>query len=740
MAIPGNFLSATTEMVDPDTSGWQTVTNCTKSLGTGGRNGAGTLTLTSTAAGEMQASTASAYPVTAGTTYQTFADAASANQPERIGIQWLDATLTPVGSTTWSLTTNSASSSWHRIGVAGACPAGATQARVVLSATTTASAKTHAFENVYLGPPMKSSGNLLTFNAESGGEVDASGWAADVNATIGRDVPVTTWSATWYLSGGETIKLTAVANGDTSALTAETPTVSAGTEYIGTCYLQPPTTTASCWVELRWYDSSSALISTNRAVLAQPGTGFYRQSVSGVAPAGAATARLAVGITGATAGQVLRVETAVLKVATPLVDGSVVPYSDASFEAGIGQWTVVSGVATIARSAWGTAWEGQYSLAVTSSTATTSTLRSGRYPVTAGATWRAQVTIKVSGGSWGVAPQIHWYDSGGTSISVTSLPADSVPSDGVWWNEWNDGVAPANAATAAIELLLTAPAVSTSVTVDSAALMPSLPGFEVDPDDDLGNVTLIMRTLASGYLLTLYRIVGSAQTVVRGPNGFLQGVLLSSAQMTVEDYEVPLGQPVSYRYVLTDSVGAYKGGGQSAPVSVSVPDISDCWIKDPLQPQRNVRLMAAVAPDWARPIEQTEYRVRGRRNSVILYDVRGGLTGTLQVWTQSDAERAALHFALDTGHPLLLQLSPDLGIEDVYVAVGEAVEARHVPYGGEPRRLWQLPLTQQDAPIGGAAGSAAWTVQDLATTWTTVLNVSSAYATVFDVVLDNREA
>ena len=68
MPIPGNLLSATTESVDPNTSGWTPKLNCTLLLGAGGRNGPGSLNVRSVAAGEMQARTVSSYTVTAGTT------------------------------------------------------------------------------------------------------------------------------------------------------------------------------------------------------------------------------------------------------------------------------------------------------------------------------------------------------------------------------------------------------------------------------------------------------------------------------------------------------------------------------------------------------------------------------------------------------------------------------------------------------------------------------------------------
>lgn len=741
MAIPGNFLSSVTETVDPDTSGWQVVVNCTKSLGSGGRSGDGVLTLTSVAAAEMQARTVSAYPVMAGALYQAFADAASANQPERIGIQWLDATYTAVGTTTWSLTTNAASASWHRISVAGPAPVGATQARVILSATPTAAAKTHFFENIYFGSPIRTSGNLLSFNAEGCGEVDGTAWITDANSTLTRDVPVVTWPVTWYLSGGETTKMAVTANGNASLKSAETPAVVVGAEYRGYCYINPPTSASACWVELRWLNSSGTLISAKRSTLAAPGTGWYRQIASGIAPAGAVTAVLAVGITSGTAAQVLRIDGAVIQAAKPLVLGSVIPYEDSSFEEGIGQWTVTSGVATLARSTpWGAAFlDESYSLVVTSSTATASTLATGKYPVTPGVSWRAQVNAMSPAGAWPVAPTIHWYTAGGTSISRTTLTPDSIPA-GSWWRDWADVVAPSNAGLAAVEIDVTAPSAGATLRLDSVVLLATVSSFTVAADDDLGLVSLVLRELDVGDLLTLYRVVGGSQSVVRGPSGPIQGQALTSAELAIEDYEAPLGVPVVYRMETYDpTTGALTGRGTSEPVTLNVPDPSDCWLKDPLQPQRNVLLSAAVAPDWSRPIEQTEYRIRGRRNSVILYDVRGGLTGTLQVWTLTDDERKALHFLLDTGNVLLFQFAPGLGLEDFYAAVGEAGEPRFIPYGGEPRRQWTLPLTEQDAPLGGVGGTAGWTVQDVASTWATVAAVSATYATVLDLVLDNRE-
>lgn len=746
MAIPGNFLSAVTEQVDPDTSGWAAVLNCTKSLGSGGRNGDGVLTLTSVASGEMQASTTAAYPVAAGTLYQAFADASSANQAERIGLLWLDADYVSV-STTWSLTTSTASATWHRISVAGVAPAGAVYARAVLSATPTAAAKTHFFENVYLGPPKRTSGNLLTFNAESGGDLDGTAWAADANCTVTRDAPMVSWSVGWYLSGGEVVKATTTANGNMSAVCTETPAVIPGTDYEGYAYLNPPASGSAAWVELRWYDTGGTLLSSKRSTLDTTGTGWYRQRISGVAPGTAATVKLAVGITSATAGQVLRSEGAVILPASvaPVTDGTVVPYEDASFEQGVGQWAVGTGVATIARSSpWGgVAFDGSYSLKVTSSTATTSVLTSGKYPVTAGVSWRGKVYFTSAvGTNWQASTDLRWYDAGGVAISSTTPDLVTPTGEGTstWWGIAIDATAPSGAVTARIEVTLVAPSAGAVGFVDAATLVQTEPQITVTVDDEHALMTVVSRELTVGKLTTLYRIVGAAQSVVRGPDGPLKDWAITAAQMVVEDYEAPLGVDVVYRQEIYAAGDTTRGSRILEAVQLTVADPSDCWIKDPLQPQRNVMVQAATAPDWTRPIEQTEYRVRGRRNSVILSDVRAGLTGDLDVWTLSDEQRQALHFALDTGNALLIQFAPGLGLEDAYFVVGDATEGRLVPYGGEPRRRWTLALTQTDAPVGGVGGSAGWTVQDVLSTYATVQDVFDSYATVLDLVLDNREA
>ncbi|MBQ1165834.1 hypothetical protein KBZ21_48430, partial [Streptomyces sp. A73] len=73
-------------------------------------------------------------------------------------------------------------------------------------------------------------GNTLSFNAESGGELDTSAWEAESNCTVARSVPVSSWAYNFYSAGGHIITLTAAGAGDASAVCVERPPVVEGQE------------------------------------------------------------------------------------------------------------------------------------------------------------------------------------------------------------------------------------------------------------------------------------------------------------------------------------------------------------------------------------------------------------------------------------------------------------------------------------------------------------------------------
>jgi hypothetical protein len=741
VAIPGNLLSATTESIDPNTSGWTSKLNCTLSKGTGGRNGDGCLAVKSVAAGEMQARTVSSYPVTAGTVYYTFADTAGV-VGERIGIRWLNNNGGEVG-VAWSATTAGSSSSWHRVSVAGVAPSGTTKAQVLLGSTETGANALHFWENVYLGLPIRVLGNLLPFNTESS-EVDASGWTPVVNATVTRQVPVMSWAVTNYLAGGHALTLTAVAAGNASISAVERPTVTPFTEYLAYAYLQPPTIASTCWIELRFYDSNGNQVGAQRSTLAPPtpATGMYRQRASMVAPTNAATCSVAAGLDSASAGQVLRLETVVVTIAPKLQAGSVLPYADSSFEQGTAGWTVASGVATLARTTpWGlSSFDGAYALAISSATATASTIRSARFPVREGTNWRAQIIAHPAAGSWTtVAVKVRWYDAGGTDLGVSTGNAYTIPGSS-WYAMPSDAIAPAGATQAAIELVVTASATSSVLHIDQVVLWEVLPLTAVEAHSDDGYVKLTLRELTLDYELSVYReLADGSRTLVRGPYGLIDHQVISSDLMVIEDHEAPLNVPVRYYIQQWPPDSLAMTSRTTSYVTVTLDDINQIWLKDPGNPQRNLKVMVAKPPDWDRPIDQASFVVRGRRNKVTLSGKRQGLEGELAIWTLSDQQRKSLQLLLDDGNTLLWQAVPGMGVDDMYVSVGQVPEARTGGLAQEQMRAWTLPLVEADMPVTvGVGGPAGRTWQDVVTEFATCADLLPVYATSEDLLLDRR--
>lgn len=741
MPIPGNLLSATTESIDPNTSGWTSKLNCTIAVGLGGRNGPGCLAVKSVAAGEMQARTVSSYPVTAGTVYYAFSDTAGV-VGERIGIRWLNSAGTEI-SITWSLTTMAASAGWHRVSVAGAAPSGTTQAQVLLSSTETGATVSHYWENVYLGLPIRVQGNLLPFNTEST-EVNANGWAGVVNATVTRQVPVMSWAVDNYLAGGHTLAMTAVAAGNASVLAVDRPTVAPGTEYLAYAYLQPPVLTSQAWIELRFFDVNGNQIAAQRSTLAPPATtGMYRQRASMVAPSNAATCSVAAGLDAASAGQVLRLETVAVTVAPQLQAGSLLPYADSSFEQGIAGWTVPSGVATLARTTpWGASFfDGSYALAVTSATATASTLRSAKFGgAVAGQNHRVQVIAHPAAGSWSsVAVRTRWYNASGTDLGASTGTAFVLPGSS-WYALASDAVAPAGATQAAVEVIATASATASVLHVDAVVLWQVLALTEVEAVSDDGYIQLTLRELPLDYELSVYREqADGSRTLVRSTSGLINHQVITSDLMIIEDHEAPLNTPVRYHIEIYPPGSLTAGTRTSDYATATLTDINECWLKDPGNPQRNTKVLVGKAPDWQRPADQGTFVIRGRRNKVVLSGKRQGLEGDLAIATRSDEERRALHLLLDSGNTLLWQAAPGMGVDDMYVAAGQVTESRFGARAQDEWRTWTLPLTETDMPVTTAVnGAAGRTWQDVLTEFDTWQDVLNTYATWEDVLLDQR--
>jgi hypothetical protein len=229
-----------------------------------------------------------------------------------------------------------------------------------------------------------------------------------------------------------------------------------------------------------------------------------------------------------------------------------------------------------------------------------------------------------------------------------------------------------------------------------------------------------------------------SRVLVRGPSGLIDRQNVTSDLMVVEDHEAPLNTPASY-YIELRSPSGVLSTRTSTSATVTLADVNEAWLKDPGNPQRNCKVVVQSPPSWQRPVEQSSYIVKGRRNKVTLAGRRQGLEGDLAVWTRSDEERRALHLLLDSGTTLLWQAVPGMGVDDMYVAVGAIDEGRIGNLAQEPWRAWKLPLVEADMPVTtGVNGSGGRTWQDILAEFTTCADLPPVYATNEALLLDRR--
>ncbi|KPC85990.1 hypothetical protein ADL27_46320, partial [Streptomyces sp. NRRL F-6602] len=113
-----------------------------------------------------------------------------------------------------------------------------------------------------------------------------------------------------------------------------------------------------------------------------------------------------------------------------------------------------------------------------------------------------------------------------------------------------------------------------------------------------GYVTLTFRELAPGQLMSIYRITPDGQrAAVRGPSGLIIDQPITQPTITLEDHEAPLGVPVYYRLETRDPSSTVAATRSTGTVEIDL-DRQLCWLKDPGNPQRNMKLMVQRAPDW----------------------------------------------------------------------------------------------------------------------------------------------
>lgn len=729
-SIPGNLLSDNAESMETDASAWTGLVNVgLLSRGGPGTLGPNALSVRSTATGDMQVGLTTRVAVTAGQMYLCFASIFTpvASAQSRVEIRWYTSGGTLISTVQGPLVTP-ATVSWGQVGAQGVAPATAATATVVLRVGATAASQSWFADRVFLGPmPAVTTGNLLDFPTQDA-EVDASGWTVPVNGAV----TLTTSAAYWY----QALRLTAAAAGEVQLHTVARPAVTAGAEYVAYVYVNPTTAALTTAVDIWWYDGAGGLLSTSSASWTPATAAWTRCVVVATAPSTAASARLVVRPTATAGGQAWTVDRAVLAPTSVVgMPGNLLPYDAADFEQTVSAW--VGTACTVSQSSTHVLSGAYAARLVADGTGDMLMTLVDPVPVTGGLGYQFVPRVRRPEGStlvyrtymeWlaadGTILRSRWQTWGGISGSyVSGSMGDLAPDDATH-----------------LRVAVAVPGAPADETWYVDQVFVGLGGLTVraTPAGSSG-VALTVRGLSLGgptWKWSLTRIVGGQpMQPVRGWLGDLTNQPTTGDVYVITDHEAPVGVPVQWRVitaapVASDGLMSYT----TEPVTIEAPTLA-VWLTDVSLPVRTVSAVVGTPlPDWSRQARQGVYQVRGRMRPIVLSDVRAGRTGQLILTTETEDERDAMWWALETGRTLLLKWPPGWGEQDAYVQVGDVTEAHITQNADHHDRQWTLALTEVDRPIGGVVGDPdrTWqTVANSGATWTDALAGATSWLDVY---------
>lgn len=215
--------------------------------------------------------------------------------------------------------------------------------------------------------------------------------------------------------------------------------------------------------------------------------------------------------------------------------------------------------------------------------------------------------------------------------------------------------------------------------------------MEIDLDDVAGPATTdffeVQRSLDGGTTWEPVRVLSATGLIT--PAGGLA---------TVFDYEAPNGLTVQYRARAAHSysgVLAYSAWTSSTSSWTG----TTWWIKDPLDPSRNLTIIILAYNEVQRAARQGILQPLGAPLPIVVSDTRAGPAGVIALRTDTASERDDLDNLLD--RTVLIQGPPADGEPDRYVRLGDTSRQR---IGGlrstAPQRTETLAWTEVASPTG----------------------------------------
>lgn len=709
--------------------------------------GAKSMRLTATAAGAI-AATSPRFLVAAGKTYGVRLplrkNTTTAGQIFTATITWYNATSggSSLGTSVFTVNLGTVTG-WQPLNYAvptGVAPAGALSATVTIGVSGAAAAEFFNTDDVYAAEMVRRAGDLLPYNVGSV-ENDASGWTA-TNGTLSRVLGVLYAGAGYYC-----LAAVSTASGNVDISTSAGYAVTPGQTYVAYSAVQSSVTLTS-YFELRWYNASAVLLSTEQRTWTS-NTGIARFAISGVAPAGAATVKLAFRPQATASGQQFFADDITLCPA-PNPAGNLLTYEEYSSESTLPTW--LSDDFSMSQAyLTSNITEGYYVIKATPSTFGVHTMQLQRLiPVTPGTTYLAQAsyfrhsTDPAQSVPIAYRTRIDWYNASGTLLQADNpdqLYTSSLTGEFLGSYSTETRTAPAGAAFArvGIDLDHTSPLVDYYL-VDSVIFKVSTPEYTLVTDNASGSITYTINSqpfYGVGGTVSVYRVHEDGSMVpLRGYGVEYNKAPFTQSPLVIEDYEAPLGQSVWYKTDWYDSLGVWSSRQYTRPVDTpTIEDPNYVWFKSPGLPAVNTLVMIEAPLEWARVSRSATFNVVDRKNPVHVSSLRAGRTSSVSLLIWDASANALFNSLLDSGLPALIQAMPGYGVEgNLYVSIGDVSVTPLDPDAREAGWRWTLTITEIDRPSGGLQGTAGATWQGITDHYNTWEEVFNAYGTWADVL------
>lgn len=583
-------------------------------------------------------------------------------------------------------------------------------------------------------------GNLLDENTESF-ETSLAGWVfsgATADRLSGTVVP-------GY--PGFFCRTTSADTDDAVLTTASAVPVVAGTEYLAYGHGMTVSRAVTVTAEIVWLDASDDELGSVLHSESFGGTGTVGRRVCaiGVAPAGAVTAHIRFAATSDATGSLTYWDIMFLGEA-PNPPENLLSYGPYGFEAGVSGWAASGATLSTAPPPYAGGegfWAGHVTpdgpgdIWITQGTPT---------PVVAGEWYEVSFDAGILADSdpnriLTTSTGMRWLDTDELPIAET-FPAWSTVTgeDFPTWviqTTYDPYQAPAGAAYG-VPMLGIRHSAGNNVTeyhIDAVRVREVPPAYEVDVLNDLGMVRITIHQPddldPDLETLTVERVEPDGRRYpVRGQGGdWTNRPIPSTSIVVIEDYEAPLAARVWYRIEYRGPGGAWRYLPTPVVLGPTLPDSRYVWVKSPGLPARNrVAMVADGLIGWSRASRSAHHQIVGRRNPVVVSDIRPGRTGEIALFAWTFAESASLDALLDPELPLLIQAMPGKGLRgNTYVSVDAVTESPLTDT--EDAWRWTWALTEVDRPLGGIQGTAGRTWQALLDDYGSWDEVWQAYPT-----------